>query len=73
MNMLELFFFSSSFRLDYFREEWIKAIESINQHTTPHLKHQLPNNTASMVTNDDADNTENECPSMNEVFTRRPV
>jgi hypothetical protein len=26
-----------------------------------------------MVTNDDIDNTENEYPAMNEVFTRRPV
>jgi hypothetical protein len=26
-----------------------------------------------MVTNDDIDNTENEYPAMNEIFTRRPV
>lgn len=26
-----------------------------------------------MVTNDDVDNTENEYPAMNEIFTRRPV
>jgi hypothetical protein len=26
-----------------------------------------------MVTNDDADNTENEYPAMNEIFSRRPV
>jgi RAC serine/threonine-protein kinase len=54
------------------REEWITAIELINRQTTPHLKHQLSNNTMKMVTNDDADNTENEHPLINEVFTRRP-
>jgi len=54
-----------------FREEWITAIERINRQTTPHLQHQLP--TTNMVTNDDIDNTENEYPAMNEVFTRRPV
>ncbi len=55
----------------YFSEEWITAIEIINRQTTPHLQHQLP--TINMVTNDNADNTENEYPAMNEVFTRRPV
>jgi len=57
--------------LIYFSEEWITAIEIINRQTTPHLHHQLP--TINMVTNDNADNTENEYPAMNEVFTRRPV
>ncbi|CAM4877110.1 unnamed protein product [Rotaria socialis] len=52
------------------REEWIAAIEIINRQTTPHLQRQLP--TVKMVTNDDVDNTENEYPTMNEVFTRRP-
>ncbi len=54
-----------------FREEWITAIEIINRKTTPHLQHQLPS--INMVTNDDIDNTENEYPAMNEIFTRRPV
>ncbi|CAF4609790.1 unnamed protein product [Rotaria sp. Silwood1] len=52
------------------REEWITAIEIINRQTTPHLQRQLPS--TKMVTNDDVDNTENEYPSMNEVFSRRP-
>ncbi|CAF1426096.1 unnamed protein product [Rotaria magnacalcarata] len=52
------------------REEWITAIEIVNRQTTPHLQRQLP--TIKMVTNDDVDNTENEYPTMNEVFTRRP-
>ncbi len=56
----------------FFREEWITAIEIINRQTTPHLQHQLPPR-MNMVTNDDMDNTENEYPAMNEIFTRRPV
>ena len=56
-----------------FREEWISAIELINRQTTPHLQHQVLNNHIDMVTNDDADNTENEYPLMDEVFSRRPV
>jgi hypothetical protein len=62
-------YFSSYFKC--FREEWITAIEIINRKTTPHLQHQLPS--INMVTNDDIDNTENEYPAMNEIFTRRPV
>ena len=57
-------------------EEWISAIEIMTQQTTPHLQHQQPTpgyHQTGMVTNDDADNTENEYPLMNEVFTRRPV
>lgn len=70
---------------NFFSEEWITAIEVINRQITPHLQQQqLSNNinnkdtssksaTVKMVTNDDVDNTENEYPLMNEVFTRRPV
>ncbi|CAF0731502.1 unnamed protein product [Rotaria sp. Silwood1] len=54
------------------REEWITAIEIINRQTSPHLQQKSPSTSAKMVTNDDADNTENEYPLMNEVFTRRP-
>jgi hypothetical protein len=57
----------------FFSEEWITAIEMINRQTTPHLQQQSSKTTLQMVTNDDADNTENEYPLMNEVFTRRPV
>ncbi|CAF1562649.1 unnamed protein product [Adineta steineri] len=52
------------------REEWVTAIEIITRQTTPHLQHQLP--TMKMVTNDNANNVENEYPAMNEIFTRRP-
>ncbi len=45
----------------------------INRQTTPHLQQQSSKTSLQMVTNDDADNTENEYPLMNEVFTRRPV
>lgn len=55
-------------------EEWITAIESINRQTTPHLQHQLPMNTCTdMVTNNNADNRENQYPIQNQIFTRRPV
>ena len=57
-------------------EEWITAIEVMTRQTTPHLQHQQPAPMYSqmgMVTNDNADNTENEYPLMNEVFARRPV
>jgi hypothetical protein len=58
-------------------EEWIEAIEKINRITTPHLQQVqvMPMNNADMkmVTNDDADNTENEYPLMSEIFARRPV
>ncbi|CAF2893633.1 unnamed protein product [Rotaria sp. Silwood2] len=54
------------------REEWITAIEIINRQITPHLQQQTPTTSVKMVTNDDADNTENEYPLMNEVFARRP-
>ncbi|CAF3809462.1 unnamed protein product, partial [Rotaria magnacalcarata] len=56
------------------REEWITAIEIINRQTTPQLQQQPPpsNKTIQMVTNDDVDNTENDYPLINEVFSRRP-
>ncbi len=69
------FFFvliNSFFFFYFFSEEWITAIELITQKTTPHLQ-QLSNNNIEMVRNDDADNTKNEYPLMNEIFTRRPV
>jgi hypothetical protein len=56
-----------------FREEWISAIELMNRQTTPHLQEQPPSIHVNMVTNDDADNTENEYPLMDEIFARRPV
>jgi hypothetical protein len=59
-----------------FSEEWITAIEIINRQITPHLQQQQSiqsDGNMNMVTNDDADNTENEYPLMSEVFTRRPV
>jgi hypothetical protein len=66
---LILFFFL--YKYLFISEEWITALEIINRQTTPHLQHQLP--TTKMVTNDDIDNTENEYPAMNEIFSRRPV
>lgn len=67
-NMLR---FSTTCLFGYFSEEWITAIEIITRQTTPHLQHQLP--TMKMVTNDDANNIENEYPAMDDVFARRPV
>ena len=64
------YFFPMKFFV-YFSEEWITAIEIINRQTTPRLQHQL--STTKMIMNDDTNNTENEYPAMNEVFTRRPV
>ncbi|CAF1049139.1 unnamed protein product [Adineta ricciae] len=57
------------------REEWISAIEKINQQTTPHLQHQLQTPKQfhnQMVTNDNSDHMEDHRLLMNEVFTRRP-
>ena len=57
-------------------EEWISAIEKINQQTTPHLQHQLQTPKQfhnQMVTNDISDHVEDARLLMNEVFTRRPV
>jgi len=71
---ISFFVVFAKFLFFYFSEEWITAIELINQQTTPHLQQQLSNdNNINMVMNDDANNPGNEYPLMNEIFTRRPV
>ncbi|CAF1208809.1 unnamed protein product [Adineta steineri] len=55
------------------REEWITAIDLINQQTSPQLQPQVSlKRNIKMVTNDEVDITDNEYPLMNEIFTRRP-